>query len=196
MDRVYKAGAAGSPPSATENTSSGYFTGGNPGTGTPATTPGPYWFHMVTEEILAVLSAASVTPDKTNTGQLAAAISALITSGSADVSELYTALTIASNAITVNLAAARTFKISFNANITTTTLSNVPTLASNKLAFFNIKLTANGSAFTWAWLTSTVIWPGGVAPTFTTTNGKRDWFFVWSDDGGTTWFGRIIGQNY
>lgn len=74
MDRVWKSGASGSPPVHTENASSGYPTAGNPGTGTPATKPGPWMWHMLVEEMLACLAAASITPDKSSITQLRDAI--------------------------------------------------------------------------------------------------------------------------
>lgn len=78
MDRVFESGAAASPPSAPGSPSTGYATGGNPGGGTPATKPGPWWYHMITEELRAVIVAAGLTPSHTNLGQLASAIAALI----------------------------------------------------------------------------------------------------------------------
>lgn len=74
MDRKWKSGASVTPPLATDNASDGYATAGNPGTGTPATKPGPYWYHQITEELLAILAAAGVTPDKTVLTQLRDAI--------------------------------------------------------------------------------------------------------------------------
>ncbi len=108
--------------------------------------------------------------------------------------ETDTALSIASNVLTVNLALGSYFHFTLNANITTMTLQNVP--ASGKLASFILDVTANGSAFTWSWLTSTVKWAGGGAPTVTTTNGKVDRFAFLSRDGGTTWIGMVLGQVY
>lgn len=81
MDRTFASGAAGIPPSAPASPSSGYPTAGNPGTGTPATKPGPWWFYMMTEEVRSVIVAAGLTPDYTNVGQLAQAIQQLISIG-------------------------------------------------------------------------------------------------------------------
>jgi hypothetical protein len=39
-----------------------------------------------------------------------------------------------------------------------------------------------------------VKWPGGTAPTLTTTNGKYDIFSFIYD--GTNWYGFIGGQNF
>ena len=74
MKRIFESGAAGSPPSAPASPSVGYPTSGNPSTATPATKPGPYWFHQVTEEILAVITAAGVVPNEATLTQLATAI--------------------------------------------------------------------------------------------------------------------------
>ncbi|MDP2786595.1 MAG: phage tail protein [Pseudomonadota bacterium] len=78
MDRVFTSGAAASPPSAPAFPSTGYATAGSPVGGIPATTPGPWWYHMITEELRAVVSAAGLTPNHTNLTQLSAAIAALI----------------------------------------------------------------------------------------------------------------------
>lgn len=54
------------------------FTEGNPTAGTPATVVTDDWLNAIQEEIIGVLTAASIAPNKANNGQLAAAISALI----------------------------------------------------------------------------------------------------------------------
>ena len=77
MDRYLEVANSATPPSAPP-ASSGYPTNGNPMTATPATEPGEWWFHMVTEEVRNVILAAALTPDHTNLGQLAAAIQILI----------------------------------------------------------------------------------------------------------------------
>ncbi|WP_096779396.1 hypothetical protein [Zobellella denitrificans] len=58
--------AAGSP---------GWFTAGAPGV--PPTYPGPEWFNIIQAELLSVLTAAGVAPDKTKLNQLATAIQAI-----------------------------------------------------------------------------------------------------------------------
>jgi len=72
--RVFEAGAAVSPPSAPTSPSEGYPTNGNPATGTPATVPGEWWFHMLGEEIRAVIVAAGLTPDHADLDQLLSAL--------------------------------------------------------------------------------------------------------------------------
>jgi len=195
MDRVWKSGAADTPPDPAENTDEGYATAGNPGTGTPATKPGAYMWHQLVEEIMAVIEAGGLTPDKEDTGQLLAALEAqgLFGGGGAFADETHSAPAITSNVLTLDLSASRFFKVAFGANITTTTINNIP--ASSKVVSFVVKLTANGSPFTWAWLTGTVKWDGGVAPTFVTTNNKRMVFRLWTDDGGTNWYGQTVHMN-
>lgn len=77
MDRAFASGAAGSAPAAPARPSIGFPTAGNPATSTPATKPGPYWYHMITEELRAVIVAAGLTPDHTKLDQLATAIALL-----------------------------------------------------------------------------------------------------------------------
>jgi hypothetical protein len=74
MDRAWKSGASVTPPVHTELTAGNYPTVGNPGTGTAATKPGAYWYHMVTEELRGVIAAAGLTPDKSDVTQLLTAL--------------------------------------------------------------------------------------------------------------------------
>lgn len=55
----------------------GYFTEGDPGTGTLPTTVSADWLNTVQEEMLAVIEGAGLTASKTNAGQLLSAILAL-----------------------------------------------------------------------------------------------------------------------
>lgn len=77
MDRKYASGAAGSPPSPPASPSSGYPTAGNPGSGTPATKQGPYWYHMIMEELMAIVTAGGITPDQSSLNQVYSALQAL-----------------------------------------------------------------------------------------------------------------------
>ena len=77
MDRAFLSGASASPPTAPASPSVGYASAGNPGTGTPATKPGPFWYHMVTEELRQIIIDAGLTPDHTNTSQLSQAVQIL-----------------------------------------------------------------------------------------------------------------------
>lgn len=75
------------PPSTTGTGSPGFFTSGNPQTGTAATVVTSDWLNMVQEELLGVVVLAGINPDKTNNNQLAAAIVSLL-SKFASVAEL------------------------------------------------------------------------------------------------------------
>lgn len=80
MDRAFLSGAAGSAPTAPASPSIGYATGGNPSTGTPATKPGPWWYHMITEELRAVIAAGGLTPSQSDITQLLQALPAALAS--------------------------------------------------------------------------------------------------------------------
>ena len=91
-----------------------------------------------------------------------------------------------STAITLNLANGTVQIITLTGSPTIT----MPTAVSGK-SFILIMPTGTGSfAVTW----STVKWPGGTAPTVTTTASKTDIFSFFSD--GTNWYGVVVGQNY
>jgi hypothetical protein len=108
--------------------------------------------------------------------------------------EAQQSLSIASNVLTVDYRLGNVIAFTLNANVTTMTLQNIP--ASGQFAAFTFLVSYNGSGSTFAWLTSTVHWASGNAPTLTGTNAKKDVFMVWTTDGGTTWYGAIVGQNF
>lgn len=99
-------------------------------------------------------------------------------------------------ALTVDFNTSNCTRLSFSGTptISSTTFNNTP--AAGQFSPVTFVVTYNGNSLTWAWLTSTVKWPSGVAPTFTNTNTKTDIFHVFTVDGGTTWYGIVVGQNY
>ena len=109
-----------------------------------------------------------------------------------DYSETTSAPAIAAGVLTLNMEASNTFLVALNAAITTLTISNPP--ANNKVGSFQLVFTADGTPRSVAWGAS-VKWPGAVAPTLTSTNGKKDWFVFITTDAGTTWAGFIAGLN-
>ena len=84
------------------------------------------------------------------------------------------------------------FNVALNANITTLSFTNVP--ASGTAYALTLLLTADGTARTVTW-GAAVKWPGGTAPTLTSTNGKVDTFVLFTHDGGTNWLAFTGGQN-
>lgn len=90
-------------------------------------------------------------------------------------------------AITVNLANGTVQNLTLTGNATIT----MPTAVAGKSFIIMLRQDATGSrSVTW----STVIWPGGTAPTITGTASKMDMYSFFSD--GTNWYGVIVSQNY
>jgi hypothetical protein len=77
MDRVYQSSVSGTPPAAPSVPLLGYPRAGDPISGTKATRPGPWWFHMITEELRNIVVAAGVSPDGTDTDQVLQALRAI-----------------------------------------------------------------------------------------------------------------------
>ena len=109
-----------------------------------------------------------------------------------DYGETRTAPTISSGALTLNLENGNVFEVALNASVTTFTISNPP--ASGTAGSLTLKLTADGTARTITW-GSAVKWPGGTAPTLTSTNNKVDVLVFVTMDAGTTYYGFVAGQN-
>lgn len=128
MDRIYASGASGSAPSVPASPSSGYPTAGNPGAGTPATKPGPYWYHMVMEELMAIITAGGVTPAPGALNQVKQALDALYApkgSGGSKIQPI--GASVSSNALTLTLNAT---SLDFRANSLTSGVVNSRTIGS------------------------------------------------------------------
>lgn len=106
MDRKWKSGASVTPPTL-DNASDGYATAGNPALGVPASKPGPHWFHSITEELLALITAAGLTPDKASVVQLLGAANLLYDSQGIDPGGRLT-LTAATPVTTADVSGATT----------------------------------------------------------------------------------------
>lgn len=74
VDRVYQRNTSDSAPQPPADPSIGYPTAGNPAQGVPATIPGPYWYHMITESLRRVVVEAGLTPDHEDLGQVVEAL--------------------------------------------------------------------------------------------------------------------------
>jgi hypothetical protein len=79
MFRIDNTTAVGTLPVAAAPIVPGYFTDGNPSTGVAATIVDAWWCNMLQEEILTVISAAGITPNKAAHNQLYLALQALYT---------------------------------------------------------------------------------------------------------------------
>lgn len=78
MYQIDSSGAATTMPTPAAAATPGFFTGGNPATGTPATILDADWFNAVQAELLNVLTAAGIAPAKGTNNQVLAAITALL----------------------------------------------------------------------------------------------------------------------
>lgn len=109
------------------------------------------------------------------------------------VRETKTSPSISAGALTLDCSAGSVFTVSLNGNITTLTLSNAPVAGFGYTML--LQFTADGTARTVTWPAS-VKWPNNVAPSLSSTNTKVDIFTLTTHDGGTTWYGSTVGQNY
>lgn len=131
----------------------------------------------------------------TTSSQLQSIISDAIGSGALNFGTpalAYNTATISAGTLAINTTLGVIFNVSSNANITTFTITGA---TAGKAAAFELYLTGNGTGYTQTWGAS-IKWASGVTPTLTTTNGKIDRIAFETNDGGTTWYASIIGQNY
>jgi hypothetical protein len=93
---------------------------------------------------------------------------------------------------TFNLQSGNIFQVKPNGAITVAP-SNIP--SSGTFVGILIRHEGDGTARTYTW-PGTTKWAFGETPSMTSTNGKFDIVSLFTYDGGTTWFGQILGQNY
>lgn len=93
---------------------------------------------------------------------------------------------------TLNLQSGNIFQVKPNGAITIA-FSNVP--SSGTFVGVLIRHEGDGTARTYTWPANTK-WAYGETPTFTSTNAKFDILSLFTYDGGSTWFGQLLGQNY
>jgi hypothetical protein len=116
-------------------------------------------------------------------------ISALSTGGGV---ETLNVLGNRTGATTLNLATGNVFSITLT-GATNFTITGATAGAACSFGLY-LKQDATGSRLvTWP---ASVKWPGGTAPTLTTTAAATDIIVLESIDGGATWFGSLVGADY
>lgn len=97
---------------------------------------------------------------------------------------------------TINLSLGRVFKWVLDGNTTVSAVSNVPSDSTQETVWWLYVTQDSDTAKTLTWSLAGLKWPGGTTPTMTATLNKTDIYEIRSPDGGTTWYGRVVGQNY
>jgi hypothetical protein len=110
-----------------------------------------------------------------------------------DYAETYSTPAISGGTLTLNIENGNVFRVSLNAAITTLTISN-PSGTGNACSFTLI-FNADGTARAVTW-PAAVKWPGGTAPTLTSTASRSDMFVFYTNNAGTTWYAMTAAQNF
>lgn len=92
--------------------------------------------------------------------------------------------------IPIDLSAAGNHVVTFNADVSDVIVSNPVAGVGNS---FTLRLVGNGTAHAFA--TTTITWLNGL-PAPGTGNGKKNDYEVFSLDGGASWQGLILAENY
>ena len=111
-----------------------------------------------------------------------------------DYAETVATPTISGGTLVLDLTTANVFNVAHNANITTLTISNPPD--SGKAGSFTLILTQDATGGRTIIFPGAVKWPGGIAPTLSTTLNKKNILTFFTVDAGTTWFGSQVGKDY
>lgn len=102
------------------------------------------------------------------------------------------AASISGGNITIDMNAGDFFEVTINANWSIVT-SN--TISSGKYFSFYFVTKGNGTGYSAGW-PGGILWAGGITPTVTSTNNKRDIYLLTYDPAGAGWFGAVVGQNF
>ena len=118
------------------------------------------------------------------------------------VREAVETLSIASNAVIIDLSKAQNFLLSATDNINQFTITNPPSETSS----FTIRITQDATGGrvididdfrTSGGSLIPVFWPGGgVLPIVTPTASRSDIYTFKTFDGGSNWYGVVVGQNF
>lgn len=95
--------------------------------------------------------------------------------------------------LAINRALGENCTLSLTASITAITVTAWPSAGNTGKVRL---IVSNTGAFAISGWPAGTIWPGGTAPTITSGAGKKDIILLMSDDGGTTIYGSIVGQDY
>ena len=113
--------------------------------------------------------------------------------------------TLSGTSITIDLTTGRSFEVdlqSASGNIATFNITGASSSSYSSDFLLNVTQGSTTRNILWGSLTGVnPRWPGdggsaGSGPTITTTNDKKDIFHFSTWNAGTTWYARIIGQNF
>jgi hypothetical protein len=118
------------------------------------------------------------------------------------VREAIHTLSIASNVVTIDLSKAQNFLLSASANVNSFTIVN----PSSEVSSFTIRITQDATGGrvididdfrTSGGASIPVFWPGGgILPIITPTANRSDIYNFKTFDGGSNWYGVVVGQNF
>ena len=116
-----------------------------------------------------------------------------------------TVITQSGTTVAIDLATGNYFEITMDnisGPIGTLTINNLG--GAGYVSYFTLHVTQAATARDFAWAAlrvqvgGAIMWPNGGsgAPTMTSTDNKIDIYSFTTWDNGTSWYGRIIGQNF
>jgi hypothetical protein len=141
-----------------------------------------------------VFAAGLSLPTTTLTGQMSAADQVIAQPEVKDYAETYSTPSSSAGTLTLNIENGNVFIVTLTENVSTISLANPS--ATGRLCSITIMLTQDATGSRTVSWPSGVKWPGGVSPTMTTTANRRDIYVLTTQNGGTLWYGIIVGQNY
>ena len=94
----------------------------------------------------------------------------------------------------INLDNGNVFNLTLTGNVTYTFAGH--SAVSARASSFTLFQTQDGTGSRTVTWPASVVWEGGTAPTVTSTASSADVFVFSTPDQGTTWYGKVVGQNF
>lgn len=108
----------------------------------------------------------------------------------------YSNITPLANIVAINLDRNTTFNVTLTSNVNSFTVSNLLENKVNSFALFLTQDTIGNKLVNFTFTGKTVKWGGGNVPLMTSGANATDFYMFVTNDGGSTWYGSVMGQNF
>jgi hypothetical protein len=100
------------------------------------------------------------------------------------------------SAVTIDLTKGTTFNLTLSSNVSSFNITNLIPVKVNSFTLYTIQNNIGGNRVSWYFNGNPVKWNAGLAPQISLSANYVDVYTFVTNNGGTTWYGFIAGQNF